>query len=137
MESLVFKIPENPIVIRCVGDLLTNVPKDGPWYARGQHDEHLGVVPTIARKMQFAGKYVDSFTLEQERELLHRFRRHTYEHRGRVLDKWEAMFLARHHGLPVRLLDWTTNPLVSLYWACLDSNPDIQGRTWFFTRREK
>lgn len=87
------------------------------WY-RGQSDKSYALVPSIARKWKYGGKSIDGFDLKQEMNLLHRFRRRAYLYTGRILNEWEALFLARHHKLPTRLLDWTASPLVALYFAC-------------------
>jgi hypothetical protein len=107
---------------------------------RGHEDIKWQLVPTIARlgEIYHAGEAIKVHNLEmQEKLLLHRFRRRSYEHRGRILNDWETLFLARHHSLPVRLLDWTSNPLVALYFASKyqKEKDNTDGAIWWFRRR--
>ena len=110
----------------------------GEWYFRGHRQgEQKHLTPSIGRQLHYAGR---SATLSaiQERRLLYRFRRHAYKHYGRILTEWEALFLARHHELPVRLLDWSTNPVVALYFASTyESEGHVEdGAVWAIKRRE-
>jgi hypothetical protein len=106
------------------------------WY-RGHSDAGFRLIPSIARPQSFAGR-VATLTSRQEARLLHRFRRRACTHVGEAMTAGQAIFLARHHGLPTRLLDWTAHALFALHFACT-RDAGSGGRdaaVWAMLRRE-
>lgn len=99
-----------------VHDARTGAPTGAVWL-RGLPDDSYRLLPSIGRIHKFAGRQM-KFDKDMEKRFLHRFRRHSFAFFGRALNEWEALFVARHHGLPNRLLDWSSNPLAALFFAC-------------------
>jgi hypothetical protein len=89
-----------------------------PWF-RGEPNCDTPLVPKLYRK-KYEGDYF-------ENRLLQHFRTRAMEygktpHRDET-DLW--LFLARHVGLPTRLLDWTEGSLVALYFALQEKEPIV------------
>jgi len=87
----------------------------GPRWYRGQIEHGWGLTPRLARNRGH---------IEREVDMLKRFRQDAGP-RVREIPRttWEWIGLAQHYGLPTRLLDWTENPLVALYFAVESDGP--------------
>jgi hypothetical protein len=72
------------------------------------------LVPSIGRKHTDIRKL-----LRLEKAIFHDFKEFALPHLDIVpRDDWEWLALGQHHGLPTRLMDWSSNPLVGAYFAC-------------------
>lgn len=94
----------------------------GRWVFRGHADSAFELKPSIGRSA-----YTSPTRAKYESSLFAIFRREALGYLDRIpANDWDWLSLAQHHGLPTRLMDWTQNPLVALYFA-VDSCPSADG----------
>ena len=102
---------------------------------RGQVCASWKLVSSIGREFP-ANKYSWTECLEMEWEYLTIFENMSLPYLKQSSSNiWELMVIAQHHGLPTRLLDWTLNPLVGLYFAIgrpTDKYVNEDGAVWFY-----
>jgi hypothetical protein len=102
--------------------------KDGEpalWF-RGSQSVSWRLIPKLYRSTKSAKKL-----LEDEDEIREEFVRRapslmTYNPRN----AWEWYFLMQHYSAPTRLLDWTENPQIALYFALMESEGYQDAAVW-------
>ena len=103
-----------------------------PYLFRGHADLEWELEPAIDRS-DFSGLQGKLKRVDHERLAFDRFKRLAVPHlRSRPMNDWEFLALARHHGVPTRLLDWTENPLAALFFAVEPARP-TDGAVWCYT----
>jgi hypothetical protein len=84
---------------------------------RGVKSIDYKLIPSIGR---FKTNKPKEFTTADEKKMLSLFKQKAYPFLDKNVNDLELLAIAQHHGLPTRLLDWTWNPLVALYFAVRD-----------------
>ena len=117
--------------IRSVSELLSVVESRrrlrSPMWFRGSTNKAHELLPSIGRS---------PFSLDCEQALINVFKQNAVQFLDqRPQSQWEWLFLARHHAVPTRLLDWTESPLIGLYFAThsldnIDKNDKKDGCLW-------
>lgn len=101
---------------------------------RGQREEEWLLLPKIDRVEFEQYRKQQKWPREiHEKYILQAFRKGVRPFVSEVpKDEFELMALAQHHGLATKLLDWTTNPLVGLYFA-VEEPSDRNSVLWELT----
>lgn len=135
IASLGRRKPEK-IIVRSVADLLEIIARDvpGDWIFRGQSSCRWKLEASVHRLTEKSNASQE-ILLDYERRLLGEFKR-----RARIFlptrpsSDWEWMVVAQHFGLPTRILDWTENPLVALYFVVRDESVTSEDGTLYAYR---
>jgi hypothetical protein len=93
---------------------LLETMRDTSWIFRGVSSPKHYLIPSIGRE-----KVYGPYKLVQEERLFNEFKNRAISlvDTKSFLNDWHWLAFAQHIGVPTRLLDWSSNPLVAAYFA--------------------
>ncbi len=126
------------IKIKTLGELLDQVTPPEPDPATGRRRDS-GVYrgmsdarwPLLTSLDQLGGVNPPHTKADLEEHLLRNFIRYSRPHLPeRLINEWELLVTAQHHGLPTRLLDWSYSPLVAAHFATINGRERSNRVVW-------
>jgi len=101
--------------IELIEDITNKNPRKTIIY-RGQPQD-FDLLPSIARKNNKTDTTIKEIRILEEFKRRSRLKINTD-----FIDDWDWLIFAQHYGLKTRLLDWSSNPLVGLWFSCNEQN---------------
>lgn len=100
------------------------VPKTGLFF-RGQKRRYKNVTTSLSRNPNYVKNEYQMYieTIQTKKEDLSAFS-----------DPIEMLSKMQHYGLPTRLIDFTIDPLIALFFAVQDEDPEGSGTVYLFRR---
>ncbi|UOQ69036.1 FRG domain-containing protein [Hymenobacter volaticus] len=101
------------------------------WY-RGSGSTDYTLAPSLHRHPSITN---NEELLELEGKIIDRFNQRSVPYVStNFIKEWEILFYIQHFGIPSRLLDWTENPFVALYFALTSAvTKRVKGETVYAT----
>jgi hypothetical protein len=111
------------------------------WAFRGQPQEYKNLAPSFSRAVSSSAYSAAELI---ERALVDDFRKHYELLPDRSSDMpqpsdigpgmdLKCLSVMQHYEVPTRLLDWTSDPWIALYFACT-TEPSANGELWIYDR---
>ena len=109
-------IPELITTVKDIAKAWWPAPSsEGELWFRGQPESRYDLVPGLYRVSNAPFHYSEESLFEEFKSYGAQFVDQ------RIKTEWDWYFLAQHHRLPTRLLDWTLNPLAAVYFSLCET----------------
>lgn len=123
---------ERPYIVECEDavDYFNKVSNFGRrgWIYRGHSDVSWKLKSSLHRFLEIHSKIVlKKNWYAREREIIKRFQSNSHlylKHRPEVKDFLQWLPIMQHYGCPTRLIDFTFNPTIALYFAIREAMPN-------------
>lgn len=102
-------------------EIINILNKDSEFIFRGQKDKNFSLQASVFR---------NNYSNDKEYNIYKEIKRNRFKDFIKE-DFLDNLIHMQHYNIPTRLLDWSTNPLISIFFACFD--PKLDGKVFMYS----